>query len=225
MSENRIYRDLMEIYDRLFSAFGPQHWWPADTPFEVVVGAILTQNTSWKNVEKAIGNLKARTSFDAEGLKTLGQEKLAEAIVPAGYYNQKSKRLIAFLDHLYERYEGSLEFLFARDTWNLREELLSLKGIGPETADSILLYAAGRPVFVVDRYTYRIFTRHGLLSEDATYDEMQAMFMDNLPEDIAFFNEFHALVVAAGSGFCKKRPRCAGCPLEEMLEEGLEVTA
>ncbi|MFC1890382.1 endonuclease III domain-containing protein, partial [Thermodesulfobacteriota bacterium] len=127
------------------------------------------------------------------------------------------------LDYLYERHEGSLEFLFELETWDLREELLSLKGIGPETADSILLYAAGRPVFVVDRYTYRIFTRHGLLSEDVTYDEMQAMFMDNLPEDVAFFNEFHALVVAAGSGFCKKRPRCTGCPLEEMLKEGLEV--
>lgn len=225
MSENRLYRDLMEIYDRLLSAFGPQHWWPADSPFEVVLGAILTQNTSWKNVEKAIGNLKARTSLDVEGLRGLGREDLAEAIRPAGYYNQKSKRLITFLDHLYDRHEGSLEFLLALETWDLREELLSLKGIGPETADSILLYAAGRPVFVVDRYTYRIFTRHRLLAEDVTYDEMQAMFMDNLPEEVAFFNEFHALIVAAGSRFCGKRPRCAGCPLEELLEEGVEVTA
>ncbi len=205
---------LLDIYRILFEHYGPRRWWPADTPFEVVVGAILTQNTAWRNVEKAIANLKGLGPLTPETLRRLPEAALYETIRPAGYYRQKGKRLRNFLALLFDRFDGRLEALFELPTESLREELLSLSGIGPETADSILLYAAGRPVFVIDTYTLRIFTRHELLPEETFYAEAQQWITDRLPEDVQLYNEFHALLVNAGKDFCRPRPKCAGCPLE-----------
>lgn len=207
---------LQEVYDRLHAHFGPRHWWPADSPFEVVVGAILTQNTAWTNVEKALGNLKAIAPLTPTTLRNLPDPHLKQAIRPAGYYNQKAKKLRAFLRVLFEQFDGSPESLFALDTDTLRSTLLAISGIGPETADSILLYAAGRPVFVIDRYTIRALSRHAFLPEEATYVEAQQFMTDHLPEDTALYNEFHALFVELGKQFCKPTPACAGCPLEEL---------
>lgn len=204
----------MEIYETLLGHYGPRHWWPAETPFEVVVGAILTQNTAWKNVEKAIRNLKQLIPLTPEALFGLPEATLSEAIRPSGYYRQKSKRLRNFLGMLADRYASRLDSLFDLPTEALREELLCLSGIGPETADSILLYAAGRPVFVIDTYTIRILSRHHLLPEETSYAEAQQWITDHLPEDIQLFNEFHALLVNVGKDYCRPRPRCEGCPLE-----------
>ncbi len=205
---------LLDIYRILFDHYGPREWWPAETPFEVVVGAILTQNTAWKNVEKAIANLKQLGPLTPEALFRLPEETLAEAIRPSGYYRQKGKRLRNFLGMLSDRFECRLDALFDLPTENLREELLALSGIGPETADSILLYAAGRPVFVIDTYTIRILSRHELLPEETSCAEAQQWVTDHLPEDVQLFNEFHALLVNVGKDFCSPRPKCSGCPLE-----------
>jgi len=205
---------LLDIYRILFDHYGPREWWPAETPFEVVVGAILTQNTAWKNVEKAIANLKQLGPLTPEALFRLPEETLAEAIRPSGYYRQKGKRLRNLLGMLSDRFECRLEALFDLPTETLREELLALSGIGPETADSILLYAAGRPVFVIDTYTIRILLRHELLPEETSYAEAQQWVTDHLPEDVQLFNEFHALLVNVGKDFCRPRPKCPGCPLE-----------
>jgi endonuclease-3 related protein len=205
---------LLDIYRILSHHFGPQHWWPAETPFEVVVGAILTQNTAWRNVEKAIANLKGLGEFSPEALFRLPEAILAQAIRPSGYYRQKARRLRNLLHMLSERFECRLEALFALPTETLREELLSLSGIGPETADSILLYAAERPVFVVDAYTLRILSRHRMLTEESSYHEAQRWITDRLPEDVHLFNELHALLVNTGKDYCRPQPRCAGCPLE-----------
>lgn len=205
---------LLDIYRILFDHYGPREWWPAETPFEVVVGAILTQNTAWRNVEKAIANLKQLGPLTPEALFRLPEETLAEAIRPSGYYRQKGKRLRNLLGMLSDRFECRLEALFDLPTETLREELLALSGIGPETADSILLYAAGRPVFVIDTYTIRILSRHELLPEETSYAEAQQWVTDHLPEDVQLFNEFHALLVNVGKDFCRPRPKCPGCPLE-----------
>jgi endonuclease-3 related protein len=205
---------LLDIYRILFDHYGPMGWWPAETPFEVVVGAILTQNTAWRNVEMAITNLKQFGPLAPEVLLRLPEEKLAEAIRPSGYYRQKSKRLRNFLAMLSDRFNCRLDALFDLPTETLREELIALSGIGPETADSILLYAAGRPVFVIDSYTIRILSRHELLPEETSYGEAQDWVTDNLPEDVQLFNEFHALLVNVGKDFCRPRPKCSGCPLE-----------
>jgi endonuclease-3 related protein len=205
---------LLDIYRILFDHYGPREWWPAETPFEVVVGAILTQNTAWRNVEKAITNLKQLGPLTPEALFGLPEETLSEAIRPSGYYRQKGKRLRNFLGMLSDRFECRLDALFDLPTETLREELLVLSGIGPETADSILLYAAGRPVFVIDTYTIRILSRHELLPEATSYVEAQQWVTDNLQEDVQLFNEFHALLVNVGKDFCRPRPRCPGCPLE-----------
>ncbi len=215
---------LMEMYQALFKRFGPQHWWPADDPFEVMVGAVLTQNTNWANVERAIQNLKQSGVLDIERLHQMDTKELSLLIKPAGYYNIKAKRLKNFIEFLVGRYGGDLEAFFAQETSLLREGLLSVKGIGRETADSILLYAARRPVFVVDAYTYRILFRHGMVEEHISYDEMQALFMDNLEPDEALFNEFHALIVQAGKTYCRPKPKCEGCPLEHWESEmGLNI--
>jgi endonuclease-3 related protein len=204
---------LREIYGRLFQHFGPQHWWPGETPFEVMIGAVLTQNTSWQNVEKAIANLKAAGLLSASALSALFAAELAEHIRPAGYYNIKAARLKNLLALIAE--QGGVEDLLAQPTATLRQLLLSVKGIGPETADSIVLYAAAKPVFVVDAYTHRILSRHGLISEDCDYFQMQAVFMDHLEEDVAMFNEYHALIVRVGKEFCRKsKPKCEECPLK-----------
>ncbi len=205
---------LLDIYRILFDHYGPREWWPAETPFEVVVGAILTQNTAWRNVEKAIANLKQLGPLTPEALFRLPEETLAEAIRPSGYYRRKGKRLRNFLGMLSDRFECRLDALFDLPTETLREELLALSGIGPETADSILLYAAGRPVFVIDTYTIRILSRHELLPEETSYAEAQQWVTDHLPEDVQLFNEFHALLVNVGKDFCSPRPKCSGCPLE-----------
>ncbi len=205
---------IFEIYQRLYEHFGPQNWWPAETPFEVCVGAILTQNTNWKNVEKAIKNLKERNLLEPLSLHRLPLESLYELLKPCGYFRVKAKRLKRFVDYLVERYQGRLELLKDRDPEELRRELLEIKGIGPETADSILLYALEKPVFVVDAYTKRILLRHGLCSEEATYEEVKEVFEKALPRDPKLFNEYHALLVACGKTYCKPRaPRCKECPL------------
>lgn len=210
-------KTLKEIYDKLLARFGPQHWWPGETPFEVVIGAILTQNTNWSNVEKAINNLKEAGLLSAEGLHKCALPRLAELIKPSGYFNIKSKRLKSFIDWLFENYEGDLKQLFSQETSVLREALLSVKGIGPETADSIVLYAAGQATFVCDAYTYRIMLRHRQIPEETGYDELKALFEDALPKDAKLFNEYHALIVRLGKTYCKKtNPLCDQCPLNDL---------
>ena len=208
---------LVDIYTALLDHFGPQQWWPGETPFEVMVGAVLTQNTNWTNVSRAIANLQEENLLSLAALANLPEAVLAEKIRPSGYYNLKARRLKNLLA-LISREEpaGDLDRFFSRETLILREKLLSVKGIGPETADSILLYAAQKPVFVVDAYTYRMLTRHGLIGEETDYAEMQDLFMGNLPADVKLYNEFHALIVRLGKEYCKKsRPRCQQCPLRQ----------
>lgn len=206
---------LMEMYTLLSNHFGPQSWWPAETELEVMVGAVLTQNTNWKNVEKAIKNLRGRGLLSLEALRSLDVLELAQVIRPAGYYNIKAKRLMNLIDFLVKHYQSDLSLFLEDETQRLRQGLLSVKGIGPETADSILLYAAHRPIFVIDAYTYRILSRHSMTEEQMTYDDLQELFMDHLPEDPILFNEFHALIVQAGKEYCRKNPLCNRCPLEK----------
>jgi endonuclease-3 related protein len=204
------------VYDSLRDAFGPQHWWPADTPFEVAVGAVLTQNTAWTNVERAIGNLKGADRLSPQALLDLPPTELGELIRPAGYFNVKAQRLQALCRFLLDTTGGPVEGLAERDTPALRTQLLGVKGVGEETADSILLYALDRPVFVVDAYTRRIFERLGLLAPGLTYGAIQAAFEAALPRDRALFNDYHAQVVALGKDYCKPRPRCAACPVRRL---------
>lgn len=202
------------LYHALYKSFGPQGWWPADTELECILGAILTQNTAWKNVERALGNLKKEGLISIEKLALIPTNVLAQLIRPSGYFNQKAIRIKNFIRFLMENYDGDLQKMLEEDTEALREKLLVIKGIGPETADSILLYAAKKPIFVVDAYTHRILSRHGLIPEDSTYGEIQEVFMDSLPKDTQLFNEYHALFVRLGKEWCKKSPICKGCPLE-----------
>ncbi len=208
-----MYHDILRIYRQLLAHYGPQHWWPADSPFQVIVGAILTQSTNWQNVERAIENLKQHNALTPERLSKLSEEKLAELIRPAGYFRQKAKKLKAFVGHLYAHYDGNLQKMLAQPTKKLRAELLSLWGIGPETADSIMLYAARKPIFVVDAYTKRIFSRLGRVSPTISYDELQRFFMSQLPKSVKLFNEYHALIVRHGKAICRPKPRCAQCVL------------
>lgn len=203
----------MEVFEALFKSYGALNWWPADTPFEVCVGAILTQNTNWVNVEKAILNLKRAGVLSAEALYEMEQERLAELIRPSGFFNVKSDRLKEFVGWMLDRY-GSLEAMFSGEWQPLREELLAVRGIGRETCDSILLYAGDKPSFVVDAYTKRLFSRLGLVSESAGYEEIRALFMNALPHDRALFNEYHALIVEHCKRHCRKKPLCEGCPLK-----------
>lgn len=214
MRKRIIRNTLLNIYKKLYKFYGPQKWWPADTRFEVIIGAILTQNTSWKNVEKALKNLKkANVLLSPQGLGKLNKRQLSRLIKPAGYYNVKAKRLKNFLSFLTAEYSGSLYNLSRQETENLRQEFLGVNGIGPETCDSILLYAFRRPVFVVDAYTKRIFARHKIFRADTDYHEMQKIFMDNLPRDHKLYNEYHALIVRMGKELCRKVPNCKACPL------------
>ncbi|MGE5445349.1 MAG: endonuclease III domain-containing protein [Ignavibacteriales bacterium] len=202
------------FYYALYKRFGPQGWWPADTELECILGAILTQNTAWKNVEKALENLRKEGLISIEKLALISIPALADLIRPSGYFNQKAMKVKNFIRFLMENYDGDLQKMLEEDTANLREKLLDVRGIGPETADSILLYAAKKPTFVVDTYTYRVLSRHGLIPEESTYGETQEVFMDSLPKDAQLFNEYHALIVRLGKEWCKKSPMCEGCPLE-----------
>jgi endonuclease-3 related protein len=203
------------IYHSLLSHYGPQHWWPADGPFEVIVGAILTQTTAWQNVDKAISNLKQAGALNGTALRQLPLDRLAELIYPCGYYKAKALKLKAFAQRLAE-YDDSLQELFALDIEQLREELISIYGIGEETADSIILYAAKKPVFVIDAYTRRILSRLGLVPTKDDYAAFQALFMDNLPRDQGLYNEYHALFVRHGKEACRKRPLCSRCCLSSL---------
>jgi endonuclease-3 related protein len=205
---------LISIYERLLSAFGPQNWWPGDSPFEVCAGAILTQNTSWENVRRAISNLKNRGLLNPRAIYELPMESLARIIRSAGYYNIKAGRLQNFVAFLVNEFEGDLDAMFSKGLETLRPMLLDIKGIGPETADSILLYAGNLPSFVVDVYTIRALMRHDFIDEDAGYERIRSLFMDHLPADVKLYNEYHALWVILGKRFCKKtKPRCEECPL------------
>jgi endonuclease-3 related protein len=208
---------LRKYFDVLLAHYGPPKWWPADSPFEVMVGAILTQNTSWKNVEKAIRNLKVYGLLDAKKIHELDQDTLAMAIKPAGTYNLKAARLKGFVAWFLERFGGDAQRMKEATPDRLREELLEVKGIGPETADAILLYALAMPVFVVDAYTHRLLTRHELAMEEATYEDLKEYFERNLPRDARLFSDFHALIVAVGKDFCRAKARCEECPLKSFL--------
>jgi endonuclease-3 related protein len=204
---------LLEIYHRLFQRYGPQHWWPGDNPFEVMVGAILTQSTAWQNVEKAIANLKNAGAMSPMALHNIPTDELTQLIHPSGYYNAKALKLQALVRWLGESCGDDLDKLAALDKDTLRHQLLDIHGIGPETADSILLYAANKPVFVIDTYTRRIINRLGLAPENNGYDTYQTLFTGNLPQNTQLFNEYHALLVRHGKEACRKQPICERCCL------------
>lgn len=208
--------ELALMYKKLYASFGPQHWWPGKTPFEVAVGAILTQNTNWSNVEKAIANLKSDKALNPKALHDMSHARLASLIRPAGYFNIKAKRLKNFISFLINKYHGSMSRMAKEDLGAIRTKLLSVNGIGPETADSIILYALQKPVFVVDAYTKRVLSRHNILAHDASYDTFQGFFHSKLRKDISLFNEYHALFVRLAKENCRTKPLCEGCPLEGM---------
>ncbi len=206
--------EVTELYDLMYNHFGAQAWWPAETPFEVMVGAILTQNTHWGNVEKAINNLRSAGVLDYRSLANMSAAEIAELIRPSGYYNLKAQRLCNLLLMVSEKYGGDLEHFLQDDMEAARENLLSVKGIGLETADSILLYACGKPTFVVDAYTHRVLSRHNLIEEETDYTTIQTYLSDRLVAEIELFNEFHALFVRTAVTYCKKnKPLCENCPL------------
>jgi endonuclease-3 related protein len=211
---------LMEMYQAALARFGHQKWWPGQTSLEICVGAILTQNTNWSNVEKAIARLKAAGAMTLPALAALDVAALAELIRPAGYYNIKAKRLKNFLSHVQQR-GGDLDAFLGQSASSLREELLSISGIGRETADSMMLYAAGKCTFVVDAYTYRVLLRHGLIDSDYDYEMIKELLESNLPADAELFNDFHAQFVSIGKNYCKPVACCAGCPLEPMPHDPL----
>ena len=213
----------MAMYDAARAHFGHQGWWPAEPgaggaqrKLEICIGAILTQNTNWSNVEKAIANLKASGCMSVGQLHAKCQADLAELIRPAGYFNVKARRLKNFIACVHESFGEDVEGFLGRPVATLRQELLSINGVGRETADSIILYAAGKPTFVVDAYTYRILLRHGLIDADCDYEMIKELLESNLPQDAELYNDFHAQFVAVGKHFCKPGARCAGCPVEHM---------
>lgn len=205
---------LLEIYKRLYRTFGPQYWWPGETPFEIAVGAILTQNTNWGNVERAIKNLKREKALSAKGIHEMTAYRLSSLIRPAGYFNIKAQRLRAFIDFLMNEYHGSMKRMGDEEVQTLRTQLLTICGIGPETADSILLYALEKPVFIIDAYTRRVLSRHNIIRHDESYEKIQKVFHSTLKREARLFNEYHALLVRLGKTYCRTKPRCKGCPLE-----------
>lgn len=237
-------KKIIQIYDILFNNFGAQGWWPV-TPlggcrgelgqrpvygmttksekqkFEIILGAILTQNTAWTNAEQAIMNLNREGLIDIRRLRAASKEKLVELIRPAGYFNQKSERLKIISKYLYDNYKGNLKVFFSRDTEKIRDELLQIKGIGPETADSILLYAANKPTFVVDSYTKRIFSRVGIINENADYDSIKKLFEDSVPKHASIYNEYHALIVELAKRNCKTEPDCTTCILRKVCHRAI----
>lgn len=216
---SQIREELLLVYERLFAHYGAQNWWPADSKWEIMVGAILTQNTSWKNVEKALLNLKRENYLEPSRLREMEIELLTELIRSAGFTTSKPRRLKTLVEHLYQEYNGDTANLKGRELQAQRAQLLALNGIGPETADAILLYVAEQPIFVVDAYTRRIMYRLGRwnLSPTVSYDELQRLFMEHLPHDAALFNEYHALLDIHAKYTCTKRtPRCNACPLNDI---------
>ncbi|SEA79495.1 DNA-3-methyladenine glycosylase III [Desulfuromusa kysingii] len=211
--------NLLDIYQRLTNHYGTRNWWPAETPFEVIVGAILTQNTNWKNVETAIFNLRQKNALTTDAILQLDLETLEQLIRPSGFFRQKAQRLQLFCLYLQDHYAGSLDALFAQKLDLVRDELLRLKGIGPETADAILLYAGRLPSFVVDAYTNRLFGRLGILSGDEKYADVRDLFMSQLPKDIQLYSEYHALIINHCKQFCRKKPLCPGCPCADICLE------
>lgn len=214
---------LLKIYQRLFKEFGPQHWWPGQTKFEVMVGAILTQNTNWGNVEKAIKNLKQQRVLSPQALKDISPSQLASLIKPAGYFNVKTKRLKNFIEFFWREYNGDIHRMRKEPLSVLRPKLLSVNGIGPETADSILLYALDKPIFVIDAYTKRFLYRHNLAPQNADYHSLQKLFMSSLREDVTLFNEYHALIVHLGKHFCRTKALCEGCPLQPLPRLNISI--
>jgi len=211
---------LLDVYHSLYAAYGPQGWWPGGSPFEVVVGAILTQAAAWTNVEKAIANLKAAGVLSPGGILETPVDDLARLVYPAGYHNAKARKLKAFVEMLFERHGGELDRLFALPLAELRRELLATHGVGPETADAIALYAAKQPCFVVDAYTRRVFGRLGLAPARDDYGSWQRLFEDALPPDVALFNEYHALIDRHAKTLCRKQPLCAQCFLRAICLTG-----
>lgn len=208
---------IIHIYEKLLRTYGSQSWWPANSSFEVMIGTILTQNTAWFNVEKAIAGLRKACELTPASILSLTSYRLEEAIRPSGYYRQKADRLRGYCRYLMGTYGGDVSRMKDVETVILRDELLALKGIGPETADSILLYALNRPVFVIDAYTIRFLSRLGLCEEKVKYDDLQSLFMDNLEPDALIFNEYHALIVKHGKQKCTKRtPECNSCVLNNI---------
>lgn len=210
-------KDFLKIYRRLRRHFGHRHWWPGDTPFEVIVGAVLTQNAAWTNVEKAIKNLKEKNKLSMTAIRNLPHSELAELIRPAGYFNVKAQRLKNVIHFIWDRYEGNLGLMFNKKTSELREELLQINGVGQETADSILLYAGNKASFVIDAYTRRIFERHRFLKGNETYETIQRMFMGLLPKRSHLYKDYHAQIVETGKNYCRTAPRCNACPLKDDL--------
>ncbi len=217
------YKDkllLNDIYRRLSAAYGPQRWWPAESPFEVMVGAVLTQSAAWTNVEKAIRNLKEAQALSPGSIRNMSFSELAELIKPSGYYNVKARKLKSLVYWFHENYSDDIQKMSETETQKLRQELLAVYGIGPETADSILLYALGKPVFVIDSYTRRIFGRIGLLIDEDSYSDCQRLFTANLTTDVAVFNEYHALIVKLAKEACNKKPGCRACCLGDICRHG-----
>ncbi|MFH1403546.1 MAG: endonuclease III domain-containing protein [Candidatus Altiarchaeota archaeon] len=216
MTRTNTRNRLEETYSRLYESFGPQGWWPAEDRFEVIVGAILTQSTSWSNVEKAIGSMRDDRVLSPEGIRKADSVRLSGLIRSSLYHNAKARKLKAFVEFMDREYGGSMEAMMREDAGSLRPRLLSVWGVGPETADSIMLYALDMPSFVVDAYTRRIFSRLGLFSDDADYGFMKRFFEDNMDRDVGLYKEYHALIVELGKRFCRKsRPLCGGCPLHD----------
>lgn len=213
-------KTLEKFYRHMAAHYGPTHWWPGDSPFEIAVGAILTQNTAWTNVKKAIANLKRQRLLSAKAIIECKDARLEDALRPSGYFRIKAKRLRAFCQFLVDLHSGSMKRLAKLPLPELRHQLLSVNGIGPETADDIILYACEKPVFVVDAYTRRIFSRHGIVPPDIGYEELRAFFESNLPPDLYTFKEYHGLIVWTGKDFCKRAPRCEECPLAPTLKAG-----
>lgn len=219
-----VSENLKILYTAMLNHFGPRGWWPGETKLEICIGAILTQSVSWKNVSKAIGNLKVKGLLDIDKLYHSPIEEIENCIVPTLYFRMKAKKIKAFIENVIIKYDGSLDKFFEKNLPELREELLTLYGIGPETADSIILYAAEKPIFVVDAYTRRIFSRLGIFSEKINYEDMQNYFMSNLPHEVPLFNEYHALLVGVGNNFCaNKRPKCNDCPLNKYCKFQFQV--
>lgn len=210
---NKKRDELLEIYRLLRESFGHRNWWPADSAFEVVIGAILTQNVSWKNASRAIDGLKQASMLDPVALHDSAAEDIAPLIKPSRFYNMKALKVKNFMDFYFKEYGCDMGSMFAESPDILRKKLLAIKGLGQETVDSILLYACDMPAFVVDAYTKRIFQRYGIFKKEPSYEEVRRYFTENLPEDVALYNDFHAQIVHLGNSICKTRPLCGSCPI------------